>query len=165
MRLVDLQIRGMVIAIMSDKNHAAAINAARARTSERLGVVERMIKVYEEGQESIAAKWGALKMSDKAFDKANEPLLKQLAPLYAERNELTGGNPNGPIKALTRQEAIEKWDAADIGEQRAMLTDALDQDTHYLDPSDLTGFRKFDPKRVRIEPYKPNRARTRRASA
>jgi hypothetical protein len=56
---------------------------------------------------------------------------------------------------MSREEAAEKWDAADIGEQRAMLTDALGRDTLYVDPSDRTGFRTFNPKRVRVEPCQP----------
>jgi DNA invertase Pin-like site-specific DNA recombinase len=155
-RLVDREIRGMVIARMSDKTHAAAIKAARARISDRLAQVDCEIGECEARQEAIAAKWGARKMSDKAFDRANEPLIADLARLEAERGELTGGNPEGPTEAMSREEAAEKWDAADIGEQRAMLTDALGRDTLYVDPSDRTGFRTFNPKRVRVEPYQPD---------
>jgi hypothetical protein len=146
----------MVLARMSDKTHAAAIKAARARISDRLAEVDREIAECGARQEAIAAKWGARKMSDKAFDRANEPLIADLARLEAEREELTGGNPDGPTEAMSREEAAEKWDAADIGEQRAMLTDALGRDTLYVDPSDRTGFRTFNPKRVRVEPYKPD---------
>lgn len=66
------------------------------------------------------------------------------------------------LSARNPKEATEKGDAADVGEERAKLTDALERDTLCLAPSDQIGFRKFDPKRVRIDPYKPNRARTRR---
>ncbi|WP_329063529.1 recombinase family protein [Amycolatopsis sp. NBC_01480] len=158
-RAVDREIRGMVLARMSDKTHAAAIKAARARISDRLAQVDREIAECEARQEAIAAKWGARKMSDKAFDRANEPLIADLARLEAEREELTGGNPEGPTEAMSRDEAAEKWDAADTGEQRAMLTDALGRDTLYVDPSDQTGFRTFNPKRVRVEPYQPKRNR------
>ncbi|OAP29021.1 hypothetical protein A4R44_00815 [Amycolatopsis sp. M39] len=154
MRAVDREIRGLVIAIMSDPNHAAAIKVARALISDRLATVEAEIRECEERQEAIAAKWGARKMTDKAFDKANEPLVKDLARLNAEREELTGGNPNGPTEAMSREEAAEKWDAADVGEKRAMLRDALGRDTLYVDPAEGKGFRRFDPKRVRVEPYK-----------
>ena len=164
-RAVDREIRGIVVAVMSDKNHAAAIKAARARISDRLAKVDAEIEECETRQEAIAAKWGARKMSDKAFDKANEPLIKDLARLEAERDELTGGNPEGPTEAMSREEAAEKWDAAEIAERRAMLTDALDRDTLYLDPSDRTGFRTFNPKRVRVEKYKPKPAKTRRKTS
>lgn len=96
-------------------------------------------------------------MTDKGFDRANEPLIADLARLEAEREELTV--PEGPTEAMSREEAAEKWDAADISEQRAMLTDALGRDTLCVDPSDRTGGRAFNPKRVRVEPAQPARPR------
>ncbi|WP_409461737.1 ABC transporter C-terminal domain-containing protein [Amycolatopsis sp. GA6-003] len=148
-----------MIARLSDKNHAAAIKAARALVSDRLATVEAEIRECEERQEAIAAKWGARQMSDKAYDRANEPLLKDLARLEAEREELTVGNPEGPTEAMSQEEAAAKWDTADVGERRAMLSDALGRDTLCVYPSARTGFRTFDPKRVRVEPYKPKRGR------
>ncbi|OAP24491.1 MULTISPECIES: recombinase family protein [Amycolatopsis] len=159
MRAVDREIRALVIARLSDKNHAAAIKAARALVSDRLAAVESEIRECEERQEAIAAKWGAKKMTEKAYDKANEPLLKDLARLYAEREELTGGNPEGPTEAMSPEEVAAKWDAADVGERRAMLGDALGRDTLCVYPSACKGFRTFDPKRVRIKPYNPKRDR------
>jgi hypothetical protein len=57
---------------------------------------------------------------------------------------------------MSREEAVEKWDNADIGEQRAMLTDPLGRDTYYLDPYDRAGFRTFNPKRVCIKKCRPD---------
>lgn len=156
---MDREIRGMAIARMSDKTHAAAIKVARARISDRLGQVDREIAECEARQEAITAKWGARKITDKAFDRANEPLVVDLARLEVEREESTGGNPEGPTEAMSREEAAEKWDAADIGEKHAMLIDVLGRDTRYVDPSDRTGFRTFNPKPVRVEPYRPGTAR------
>ena len=51
---------------------------------------------------------------------------------------------------MSREEAAVKWDAANLGEQRAMLTDALGRDTLYLDPSDRIGFRTFSKFPCRI---------------
>ncbi|WP_328607065.1 hypothetical protein OG943_45480 [Amycolatopsis sp. NBC_00345] len=55
---------------------------------------------------------------------------------------------------MTRKEAAQKWDAADNVEKRAMLTDAPGRDTLYVDPSDRTGVRTFNPKRVRVQEYR-----------
>ncbi|MGW7538758.1 recombinase family protein [Amycolatopsis sp. NPDC054798] len=99
MRAVDREIRALVIARLSDKNHAAAIKAARALVSDRLAAVEAEITECEERQEAIAAKWGARQMSDKAYDKANEPLLQDLARLtplhYSARYRCSLKSPTG----------------------------------------------------------------------
>ncbi|HEV7974830.1 recombinase family protein [Amycolatopsis sp.] len=153
-RLVDRELRGLVLARLTDKKQASAIKAARALISDRLAAVQTKIDASEARQEAIAAKWGADKMSEKAFDKANEPLIAELTKLYAKRDELTGGNPEGPTEAMSREEAEEKWKRADNGERRAMLRDALGRDRIFLDPADKAGFRKFTAKRVRVDPYR-----------
>ncbi len=64
-------------------------------------------------------------MTEKAFDKAHDPLSTDLARLYAERNALTGGSPDGPTEAMTETEATEQWERADNAPRRALLTEAL----------------------------------------
>lgn len=163
-RMVDRQLRGLVIAKLSDAKHAAAIRAARARVSDRLAQVEKAITDCKRLALSIAAKLGNLKMTEEAYDQANEPLMAQLARWEAEKEELTGGNPEGPTKAMSKEEAAAQWDAADVADKRAMLRDALGRDTLFVDPADKTGFRTFNPKRVRVEPYKPAKKPRRKAS-
>ncbi|WP_410598812.1 hypothetical protein [Amycolatopsis sp. lyj-90] len=152
--MVDRELRGLVIARLSDAKQAAAIRAARARVSDRLAQVEAAIAECKRLALSIAAKLGNLKMTEEAYDQANEPLMAQLARLEAEREELTGGNPEGPTQAMSKKEAAAQWDAADVDERRAMLQDALGRDTLYVDSANKTGFRTFNPKRVRVERYK-----------
>lgn len=163
-RLVDRELRGIMIARLSDKNHAAAIKAARARISERLKQVQESLDKCNARLEAIAAKYGAGKMTEKAYDKANEPAMKELVQLEAEREELTGGNPEGPTEPMTREEAAAKWDSADVAEKRALLLDALGPDTLFVDPSDRTGFRTFKPNRVHGEPHKKPKTTRRKAS-
>ncbi|WP_370946599.1 recombinase family protein [Amycolatopsis sp. cg5] len=152
--LVELELRGLVISRLSDARHAAAIRASRARVSEQLGEVLKEIAECERRQVAIAAKYGARKMSEEAFDKANEPLVADLAKLEAQRDELTGGNPEGPTEAMSRSDAAAQWDSAEVPEKRAMLLDALGRDTVFLDPAKKDGFRIFNPKRVRVERHK-----------
>ncbi len=157
LRAVDRQIRGLVIARLSDKNYAAGIKAARARISDRLATVEAEIAECERVQVSLSVRLGKRQINEAAFDKANEPLVRDLTRLKAEQEELTGGNPEGPTEAMTRDEVAEKWDSADVAEKRAMLADALGRDVLIVKPSTGKGFRRFDPERVTIDPY---RART-----
>ncbi|MGH3905184.1 MAG: recombinase family protein, partial [Pseudonocardiaceae bacterium] len=55
-RAVDRELRALVISVLSDAKHAAAIKAARARISTRLAQVDAEIAECEERQEAIAAK-------------------------------------------------------------------------------------------------------------
>jgi len=56
------------------------------------------------------------------------------------------------------EETVEKWDAAGIGEQRD--AHRLTRPGHPLRrPVQPTGFRTFNPKRVHVEPYRPNMSR------
>ncbi|WP_083737814.1 recombinase family protein [Amycolatopsis keratiniphila] len=160
-RRVDRELGALVVSRLSDAKYAAAIRAARARVSERLAEIHTEINECERLLTSIAAKLGAGKMTEGAYDAANEPLMATRARLEAERDELTGGNPEGPTEAMSREDAAAQWDAGEFDERRAMLTDALGRDTLYLDPAAKTGKRQFDPKRVRIEPYKPATGRKR----
>ncbi|MGH4025402.1 MAG: recombinase family protein [Pseudonocardiaceae bacterium] len=151
-RAVDRELRALVISVLSDAKHAAAIKTARARISTRLAQVDAEIAECEQRQEAIAAKFGARKMTEKAFDKANEPLAADLARLYAERDTLTGGHPDGPIEALSETEATEQWDRADNAQRRALLTEALGRNKLFIDPAQRDGFRTFRSSRIRVEP-------------
>ncbi|RSN49435.1 recombinase family protein [Amycolatopsis sp. WAC 04197] len=156
-RRVDRELRSLVVSRLSDAKHAAAIRAARARVSERLAEIHTEITECERLMTSIAAKLGAGRMTEAAYDTANEPLMATHARLEAERDALTGGNPEGPTEAMSRDDAAEQWDGAEVAERAAMLADALGRDTLYLYPAAKTGQRQFDPKRVRIDPYKPGK--------
>ncbi|MGH4026415.1 MAG: hypothetical protein ACRDRV_17710 [Pseudonocardiaceae bacterium] len=148
---MDRELRALVVSVLSDGKHAAAIKAARARVSTRLAQVDAEIAECEERQEAIAAKFGARKMTEKAFDKANEPLIADLARLYAERDSLTGGDPDGPTEALSETEATEQWDNADNAQRRALLTQALGRNKLFIDPAQRDGFRAFHSSRIRVE--------------
>ncbi|MGH3795559.1 MAG: recombinase family protein [Pseudonocardiaceae bacterium] len=151
-RAVDRELRALVISVLSDAKHAAAIKAARARISVRLGQVETEIAECEERQEAIAEKFGARKMTERAFDKANDPLMADLARLYAERDALTGGHPDGPTEAMTVTEATEQWERADNAARRALLTEALGRTKLYIDPAERSKPRRFTSTRIRVEP-------------
>lgn len=157
-RAVDRELRALVISVLSDKKHAAAIKTARAHISDRLADIQAEIAECEQRQEAISEKFGLRKMTEKAFDKANEPLMADLERLYAERDALTGGAPEGPTEAMSRDEVEAKWEAANIAEKRAMLRDALGRDTLMIDPAVRNGKRTFDPERVKVDPYKRRRA-------
>ncbi|MGH3797713.1 MAG: recombinase family protein [Pseudonocardiaceae bacterium] len=157
-RSVDRELRALVISVLSDAKHAAAIKAARARISVRLAQVDIEIAECEERQEAIAEKFGARKMTERAFDKANDPLMADLARLYAERDALTGGHPDGPTEAMTVTEATEQWERADNAARRTLLTEALGRTKLFIDPAERTTRRRFTSTRIRIDTPSPRAA-------
>jgi DNA invertase Pin-like site-specific DNA recombinase len=153
-RAIDAELRTLVVARLSDSRHASAVAAARARVADRLAEVRAEIARCEAIQNALSERLGLLEIDLDAFDRGNKPLAAGLARLRAERDELSGGNTHGPVKAQAPSAVAEQWDGADVSERRAMLASALGKSLLYLDPASRTGSRKFDRDRLRLDPPK-----------
>jgi len=151
LRSVDRELRAWVIARLSDSRYAAALEAARAQVADRLTALNAEIHDCETLQEALSERLGRRELTLSAFDRANTPLAKTLAELYAERDALSGGAPEGPTTAQSAETVAAQWDAADTVERRAMLTQALGSSTLYLDRYvKRPGPRVFDRDRLRL---------------
>lgn len=150
MRRVDEELRTFVVARLSDSRFAEAVSAARAQVSDRLDEVTAEITECERLQEELAAKLGRRELTLKAFETANAPLAESLHALYAERDKLSGGSPEGPTAAQPAEVIAQQWDSAEPAERRALFTQALGQHTMVIDPAIKDRKRKWDPARVRI---------------
>jgi site-specific DNA recombinase len=141
-----------VILRLSDDRYAAAVEAARAQVADRLSVINAEIAEYEELQEAVSERLGRREFKTMAaFDKANKPIVEQLDKLYAEREALSGGSPEGPTKAQPAAAIAAQWDTADNSERRSMLTKALGGSTLFLDKYvKRPGPRVFDRNRLRL---------------
>ncbi|WP_432850814.1 recombinase family protein [Amycolatopsis sp. CA-161197] len=155
-RAVDHELRLLVIARQSDSRHASAVAAARARVANRLTELHEEITKCEEIQTALSERLGLLEIDVEAFDRGNKPISARLGKLRAERDELSGGNPDGPIKAQDPAEVARQWDHGDVSERRPMLLSALGKTLLYLDPATRTGAQTFDRKRLR--PVEPGRS-------
>lgn len=150
-RSVDRHLRALVITRLSDKRYAAALEAARAQIADRLTEVNAEIAECEELQTALSERLGRRAMSLAAFDRANEPLAKSLAKLYAERESLEGGSDDRPAVAQSAAEVEAQWITGNNTERRAMLKQALGASTLYLDRYvQRPGPRVFDPARLRV---------------
>jgi DNA invertase Pin-like site-specific DNA recombinase len=150
-RSVDRELRAMVIARLSDKRYAAALEAARAQVADRLTEVNAEIADCEELQNALSERLGRRAMSLSAFDRANEPLAVTLARLYAERDVLSGGEIGRPTATQSAAKVAAQWDVGTNTERRAMLKQALGASTLYLDRYvKRPGPRTFDPGRLRV---------------
>lgn len=149
-RAVDREIRAFVIRRLSDTRHAAALTAARARVAGRLAEVEQEISDCEGLIEALSARLGRRAIRLAAYDAAVEPLEKDLAKLVAEREQLEDGPGGGPVDAMTRDEAAQQYDNADMPEKRSMLQLALGREKLHISPSASRGRKGFDPNRVKL---------------
>jgi site-specific DNA recombinase len=155
MRSVDQELRTLVVVRLSDSRHAAALEAARTRVNERLAVIQAEIVECEGIQTALSERLGRREIKLPAFDQANEPLVKALSPLYAERNKLSAASTEGPTSAQLPEVIEAEWDAADeagdVSEKRSMLTKALGDSTLFLDKYvKRPGPRVFDKRRLRL---------------
>lgn len=148
-RSVDRELRIFVLQRLSDPRHAAAVSAARSKVAERLAQVNEEIKNCEELQRALSDRLGRRQISVDSFDAANEPLAADLAKLTAERQSLSGGDPNGPSEPQSVRELDGQWDG-DIAAKRAMLTSALGRDRLVIDRFQQNGKRVFDKSRLRL---------------
>jgi DNA invertase Pin-like site-specific DNA recombinase len=152
LRAVDQELRTYVILRLSDDRYAAAVEAARAQVADRLSAINAEIAEYEELQEAVSERLGRREFKTMAaFDKANKPLVGELDKLYAEREALSEGSPEGPTKAQPAAVIATQWDDADNSERRSMLTKALGGSALFLDKYiKRPGPRVFDRNRLRL---------------
>ncbi|MFC4854107.1 hypothetical protein [Actinophytocola glycyrrhizae] len=152
LRSVDQELRTYVILRLSDDRYAAAVEAARAQVADRLSAINAEIAEYEQLQEAVSERLGRREFKTMAaFDKANKPIVDALDRLYAEREALSEGSPEGPTKAQPAAAIAAQWDAADNSERRVMLTKALGGSILYLDKYvQRPGPRVFDRNRLRL---------------
>lgn len=159
MNHVDTELRLLVIARLSDSRHARAISAARARVSERLNTLNAEIKEIEDLQAALSDRLARREIKLETFDASNRTLNADLAPLLAEREELTGGSLEGPVRAMSAAQVARDWDAAEQSEdcvqiRRGMLADALGTDEVWIMPGQRgVGWK---PERVQlVDPSNP----------
>jgi DNA invertase Pin-like site-specific DNA recombinase len=152
LRSVDQELRAYVILRLSDDRYAAAVEAARAQVADRLTAINAEIAEYEEWQQAVSDRLGRREFKTMAaFDNANKPLVEALDKLYAEREALSAGSPEGPTKAQPAAAIAAQWDAAENSERRSMLTKALGASTLFLDKYvKRPGPRRFDRNRLRL---------------
>ncbi|MCP3804964.1 recombinase family protein [Allokutzneria sp. A3M-2-11 16] len=150
-RAIDHELRLLVIARQSDSRHASAVAAARARVADRLADLRAEIGECEQLQEALSERLGLREIRLDAFDRANKPLAADLARLRAERDQLSGGNADGPVEAQPPEEVARQWDDGDVSERRTMLTSALEKNVLYLKPAARTGARVFDRERLTFD--------------
>jgi DNA invertase Pin-like site-specific DNA recombinase len=148
-RSVDRELTALVIARLSDRTHAAAIAAAQAKVAQRLADVLAEIAQCEEIQEDLAVRMGSREITKTAFDKANAPLVRDLAALKVEREELEPAARGEPKTVQTPEEVEREWTEGSNAARRVLLMSALQPGVLFVDRFHHNGKRVFDPQRLR----------------
>jgi site-specific DNA recombinase len=152
-RALDLILRRLVVTILSDPRHSAAIADAERQTGQQIREIEDAIDECERLGIELAARLGRGEMSQARHDAAVGPLDRRLAVLRQQQQSeiatrrTTGG---GVLPAGTREEWEARWDAALTHHRRALLRQALGGRVLVVGPP-VDGRLRSDPTgRVRI---------------
>lgn len=154
MLAVDVELRTLVIARLSDPEHARQVSDFTSHRAQRLTTIRAELDKTRRLQEALSERLGREELTLEAFDAANRPVIKKLATLTAERDSLESG-ALGSLEAASEQETATEWDglatARDVEGLRAMLRRALGRNTLFIDrPTHRQPV--FDPHRLRLEP-------------
>jgi hypothetical protein len=150
MQGADAEIEKLVVARLSDPEHAAQVRSYTTGRAQRLAEVREAIADAEELSEALSERLGRLEITLTAFDRANKPLAQRLAGLREERTSLESGEL-GPVNTATAQEIQAEWDDADPVGRRTMLVRALGRWLLVVDAPVRAG-RGFDRERMRLVP-------------
>ncbi|HEX3783287.1 MAG TPA: recombinase family protein [Pseudonocardiaceae bacterium] len=150
---VDRELRTLVIARLSDPEHARQVSEFTSTRAQRLTEVRIDLEKAKRLQAALSERLGREEIGLEAFDVANRPVVKRLAGLRAERDSLESGEL-GPLEVASAKEIAAEWDALaaaeDIEGLRAMLRRALGRHTLFIDRA--TSRRPvFDKTRLRLE--------------
>lgn len=153
-RSLDGHVRLLVAEVLGDPQHAAAVeSAARAVRKARLKLEEDLADC-ELLAEELSGRLGRREIDLKRYDRAIEPLDRQIADLKARLLEV-GSEPAAEVTpeeaARSRQEWLDRWDTAKVAERRGFLRRALRGRRMLVMPADPTAARQFDEDRVVIE--------------
>lgn len=148
-RALDDYARTLTVAILSDRRHAAEVEAATRTANDRVAQLDAKIAELDALAEELAARLGRAEMPLARYDAAVRPLDRQLAELRAERAAIPD-TPRVIGGAASRAAWARRWDAAEPDERRTLLRQALRGRALIVDPADRAN-RSDVPGRVRVD--------------
>lgn len=150
-RELDRHVGILVVAILSDPRHSAAVEAAAATVGEQRRTLDGEIAEAEHVANQLADRLGRGEMNLARYDKATGPLDRRLADLRRRRAELDAepAATVGPeVVAASRADWERRWEDAEVPERRVLLRQALRGRRLMVMPADPTAPRRFDPRRI-----------------
>ncbi|GAB2540888.1 hypothetical protein GCM10027167_52280 [Nocardia heshunensis] len=153
---LDTAIGGLVVTILSDPRHAEAVSAAAVALAAKRKPIADELAEAEELAEVLSGRLGRGDMSVDRYDAAIGPLDRRIAELTAKRDALDAAREIDDSEEA-RAESVEvwtaRWDAANVGEKRAMFKRALRGKRVEIMPATTRGPR-FDRERIKVKPLK-----------
>jgi DNA invertase Pin-like site-specific DNA recombinase len=152
-RALDWHVRALVVAVLGDPRHAAAVEATARAAAEERQRLDAKISEAEHLAEQLADRLGRGEITLARYDAATAPLDRRLSELRRRRNELDSEPAAAvppEVAAASRTEWAQRWDSATVPERRTFLRQALRGRRLIILPGDPHAPRRFDPDRVAI---------------
>lgn len=152
---LDGHIRRLVVKILGNPQHAAAVEAAARAARD---AQERLDAELSECDQLIAFLDGRLarrEITQERYGRMVAPIEAQAAELRARVDALRveePGEASADEVAASREEWDQRWDEAVAAERRRMIRRALRGRRLLVMPADPAGPRAFDPDRIVIDP-------------
>jgi site-specific DNA recombinase len=153
-RDLDNHLGELVVAILSDPRHAAAIEAAAHAAADQRQTVESEIAELEQLGTQLAERLGRGEISLARYDAASAPLDRRLTELKAKLTDLDTRPdlyPSPAVVAASKATWRRRWAAATIPERRTLLRQALRGRRLVVNPADPQAPRRFDPMRITVD--------------
>lgn len=167
-RQLDRHVRAMVIKILGDPQHAAAVEAAARATQDARERLEAEVVECEQLVEFLDGRLARREITRERYARIVAPieaqigeLLAQIAALAAEPVSGSAGATSAEDVAASRAEWGRRWDDATVTERRALIQRALRGRRLLVMPVGKAAG-PFNPDRIVIDPSdaRPGPART-----
>jgi site-specific DNA recombinase len=154
-RELDRHVGALVVRILSDPRHAEAVEAAARATEDKRRPLLAELSECEHLAEELSGRLGRREITLKRYDVVIVPLDKRIAELRA-RLAVLDSVPRAVVdpvvEAASREEWMERWNAATVAERRNLIRQALTNRRIVIAPAvRSSGIPKFDPNRIVIE--------------
>lgn len=150
-REIDAHAETLIVAVLADPHHAAAVEEAARQLSSRRRDVRAKLTELERTVETIAGRLGREEITLERHDATVLPLDRRIAELRRELKDL----PEESRREVTPKEAArslaawqERWARSGWEERRTLAKQALRAGRLLLMPADPGGSQEFDPTRL-----------------
>jgi hypothetical protein len=153
-REVDRYVGALVVAILADPRHAAAVESAASATAEARRDLEAEISDAENVARQLADRLGRGEITLDRFDVATAPLDRRITKLRERLDEVIAA-PEAAVPpeviAASKDALQRRWDVATVAEQRTLLRLAMAGRRLVVMPADPAAPRRFDSRRIVVE--------------
>ncbi|WP_163507677.1 recombinase family protein [Fodinicola acaciae] len=153
-RELDKHVGVLVVKILADPRHAAAIEAANKPVREERQRLQTAIAECEELADELAGRLGRREITMSRYDIAMKPIDRDLAKYHAQLTALpdvSDDKVSAEMTAASLSEWTERWKAATVPEKRTLIRQALGSRRLIVNPAKPKAPRVFDPMRITID--------------